>query len=146
MTAPWKESYDKPRQSIQQQRHHFANKSLYCQSYDLSSGHVWRWNLDHKEGWTPKNWCCGIMLEKTLESPLYCKKIKPVNPKWNQPWISIERTIAGAEVSILWPPDVKGWLTGKDLDAGKDWRQEEKGMTDDEIVGWHHWLNGHGFE
>ena len=128
------------------QRHHFANKSLYCQSYDLSSGHVWRWNLDHKEGWIPKNQCYGIMLEKILESPLYCKKIKAVNPKWNQPWIFIERTIAGAEVPILWPPDVKGKLIGKDPNAGKDWGQEEKRATEHEMVGWSYQLNGRAFE
>ena len=103
--------------------------------------------LDHKEGWAPKNWCFWIVvLEKTLESPLDCKEIKPVNPKGNQPWIFIGRTDAKAEAPILWPPDVKNWLIGKDSDAGKDWRREKKGMTEDEMVGWHHQLNGHESE
>ena len=106
---------------------------------------VYRCELDHKEGWAPKNWFRIMVLEKTLESPLDCKEIKSVNPKGNQPWIFTERTDAEAEVPILWPPDVKNWLTGKDPDAGKDWRQEEKGTTEDEMVGWHHRLNGHEF-
>ena len=109
----------------------------------LSSSHVWLWELDHKEGWAPKNWCFStVVLEKTLESPLDCK-IKPVNPKGNQSWIFIGRTDAEAETTILWPPDVKNWLLRKDPAAGKDWRQEEKGTTEDEMVGWRHWLNGH---
>ena len=95
----------------------------------------------------PKNWCFRTMvLEKTLETPLDCKEIKPVNPKGNQSWIFIGRTNAEAEAPILWPPDVKNWLLGKDPDAGKDWRWEEKGATEDEMVGWPHWLNGHEFE
>ena len=102
------------------------------------------WELDHKEGWAPKNWCFQtVVLKKILESPLGCK-IKPVNPKWNQSWIFIGRT--DAETPILWPPDAKSLLTGKDPDAGKDWGQEEKGMTEDEMVGWYHRLNGHEFE
>ena len=146
MLAPWKKSFDKPGQCIKKQRHHFADKGPYSQSYDFSSS-VWRWELDHKEGWAPKNWCFWtVMLEKTLESPLDCKEIKPVNPKGNQPWIFIGRTEAEAKASILWPPDVKSWLIGKDPDAGKDWRQEEKDATEDEMVGWHHQLNGHEFE
>ena len=105
------------------------------------------WELDHKESWVLKNWCFWtLLLEKTLESPLDCKEIKPVNPKGNWPWIFIGRTDAEAEALILWPPDAKNWLIGKDPDTGKDWRQEEKGMTEDEMVGWHHLLNGHGFE
>ena len=105
------------------------------------------WELDHKEGWAPKNWCFWtVVLEKTLESPLDCKEIQPVNPKGNQSWIFIGRTDAEAEAPILWPPDVKNWLTGKDPGAGKDWRQEDKGTTDDEMVGWHHWLDGHEWE
>ena len=100
----------------------------------------------HKESWVLKNWWFWtVVLEKTLESPLDCKEIKPVNPKENQPWIFIGRTDAEAEAPILWPPDAKNWLTGKGLDAGKDWRQKEKGMTEDEMVGWDHWLNGHEF-
>ena len=103
--------------------------------------------LDYKESWTPKNWCFWtVVLEKTLESPLDCKEIKAVNSKGNQSWIFIGRIDAEAETPILWPPDVKNWLTGKDSDAGKDWRQEKKQMTEDEMVGWHHWLDGHEFE
>ena len=102
------------------------------------------WELDHKEGWAVKNWCFQtVVLEKTLENPLDHEEIKPVNPKGNQPWIFIGRT--DAEIPVLWPSDAKSWLIGKDPDAGKDWRQEEKGMTEDEMVGWHHQLNGHGF-
>ena len=98
------------------------------------------WELEYKESWVPKNWCFWtVVLEKTLESPLYCKKIKPVNPKGNQLLIFIGRTDAEAEAPILWPPDAKNWFTGKDPDAGKDWRQEGKGMTEDEMVGWHQW-------
>ena len=113
----------------------------------FSSGHVWMWELDYKESWVLNNWCFWtVVLEKTLESPLDCKEIQPVNPKGNQSWVFIGRTDAEAEAPILWPPDVKSWLIGKDPDAGKDWRQEEKGITEDEMVGWHHWLNGHEFE
>ena len=111
----------------------------------FSSSHKWIWSLDYKENWTLKNWCFWtVVLEKTLKSPLDCKEIQPVNPKGNQSWICIRRT--DAEVSIFWPPDGKNWLIGKDLDAGKDWRQEEKGRTEDEIVGWHHRLNKNEFE
>ena len=117
------------------------------QSYGFSNSHVWMWELDHKEGWTPKNWFFWtVVLEKTLESPLDSKEIQPVNPKGNHSWIFPRRTDTEAETSILWPPDVKNWLICKDPDAGKDWRREEKGMTGDETVGWHHWLNGHEFE
>ena len=102
------------------------------------------WELYHKENWVLQNWCFWtVVLEKTLESPLDCKEIKLVNPKGNQSWIFIGRT--GAEAPILWPPDAKNWLIGKDPDAGQDWRQEEKGMTEDEMVGWYHQLDGHGF-
>ena len=116
------------------------------QGYDFSSGHVWMWELDYKESWALKNWFFWtVVLEKTLESPLDCKEIQPVHPKGNQSWIFIGRTDAEAETPILWPPDVKNWLIWKDPDAGKDWGQEEKGMIEDEMVGWHYWLNGHGF-
>ena len=143
--APWKEHYDKPRQHFKKQRRHFANKGLYNQSYGFSSSHVWVWELDHKEGWAPKNWCFWtVELEKTVESPLDGKEIKPVNPQRNQSWIFIGRT--DAEAPILWAHDAKSRLIGKDLDAGKDWGREEKGATEDETVGWHHWLNGHEFE
>ena len=112
-----------------------------------SNSHAWIWELDRKEGWTPKNSNFQIVvLQKTLESPLDWKEIKPVNPKGNQTWIFTGRTDAEAEAPILCLPDVKNWLTGKDSDAGKDWGQEEKGMTEDEMVGCHHWLNGHEFE
>ena len=105
------------------------------------------WEFDYKESWVPKNWCFWtVVVEKTLESPWDCKEIQPVHPKGNQSWIFIGRTDAEAETPILWPPDAKDWLTGKDPGAGKDWRREEKGTTEDEMVGWHHWLNGHEFE
>ena len=127
------------------QRYPFANKGPSSQSYGFSSSHVWMWELDHKEGWVPKNWCfCTVVLEKTLESPSDCKEIKPINPKENQPWIYMGKT--GAEMLVLWPPDGKNQLIGKYPNAGQDWRQEEKGTTEDEMVGWHHWLNGHEFE
>ena len=145
--APWKKSYDQPRQHIKKQRHYFASKCPSSQRYGFSSSHVWMWELDYKESWVPKNWCFWtVVLKKTLESPLDCKEIQPVLPKGHQSWIFIERSDAEAETPILWPPDAKNWLTGKDPDAGKDWRQEEKAMTEDEMVGWHHWLNGHEFE
>ena len=109
--------------------------------------HVWIWKLDYKENWVLKNWCFWTeVLEKTLDSPLDCKEIQPVHPKGNQSWIFIGRTDAEVDAPILWPPDVKNWLIGKDPDAGKDWRQEEKGITEDEMLGWHRWLDGHEFE
>ena len=120
---------------------------MSSQNYGFSSSHVWMWELDHKESWVPKKWCFWtVVLGKTLASLLDCKEIQPVHPKGNQSWIFIGRTDAEAETAILWPPDVKNWLTGKDPDAGKDWKQEEKGTTEDEMVGWHHRLNGHEFE
>ena len=146
MLTPWKENYDQPRQHIKKQRHYFANKSLSSQSNGFSSSHVWMWELDCKENWALKNWCfCTVVLEKTLENPLDSKEIQPVHPKGNQSWIFIRRTDAEAETPVLWPPDVKSWLIGKDCDAGKDWGQEEKGTIEDEMVGWHHRLNGHEF-
>ena len=111
--------------------------------------HVWIRELDYKESWAPKNWCfLTVVLEKTLESPcpLDCKEIKPVYPKGNQSWVLIGRTDAEAETPILWPPDTKNWLLRKDPDAGKDWRWKETGTTEDEMVGWHHRLDGHEFE
>ena len=147
MLIPWKKSYGKPRQCIEKQRHYFSGKGLSSQSYGVSSSHVRMWELDHKEGWALKNWCIWtVVLEKTLESPLDSKEIHAVHPKGNQSWIFIGRTDAEAETPILWPSHVKSWLIGKDSDAGKDWRQEEKGMTEGEMVGWHHRLNGHEFE
>ena len=125
---------------LQSRDRHLADKGPSGQSYGFSSGHVWMWELNHKESWALNNWCFWtVVSEKTLESPLGFKEIKPVNPKGNRPWIFIGTT--EAEVAMLWPPDPKDWLTGKDSDAGKDWGQEEKGETEDEMVGWHHWLN-----
>ena len=142
LLAPWKKSYDQPSQHSKKQRHYFTNKGLSSQSYGFYSSHVWMWELDSKESWTPKNWCFWtVVLEKTLESPLDCKEIEPVHPKGNQSWIFIGRTDAEAETPILWPPYAKNWLIWKDPDAGKDWEQEEKGMAEDEMVGWHHWLS-----
>ena len=137
-------SLEEPTQYIKKERHYFADKSTSSQRYGFSSNHVWMWELDHKESWVLKKWCFWtVVLEKTLERPLDSKEIKPVNPKGNQPWIFIGRT--DAEAPILWPPDAKNWLIGKDPDAGKDWRQAEKGTTEDEVVGWHHRLNGPEF-
>ena len=136
--APWKK---KPWQTST------VYKGPCSQSYGFSCSLACMWELGHKEGWTPKNWrFWAVVLEKTLESPLDWKEIKSVSPKGNQSWIFIGRTDVEAETPILWPPDVKSWLTGKDPDAGKDWRQEEQGTTEDEMVGWHHWLNRHEFE
>ena len=147
MLAHWKESYDQLRQHIQKQRHYFANKGPSSQGYGFSSSHTWMWELDYKESWALKNWCFWtVVLEKTLQSPLDCKEIKPVSPKGNQSWIFIGRTDAEAETPILWPPDAKNLFIGKGPDAGKDWRWEEKGTTANEMVGWHHWLNEHEFE
>ena len=143
----WKKSYDQLRQHIKKRRHYFANKGLSSQSYGFSSGHVWIWELDYEESWVPKNWCFWtVVLEKTLESPLDCKEIQPVHPKGSQSWIFIGRANAETEPPVLWPLDVKNWLTGKDPDVGKNWRQEEKGMTEDKMTGWHHQLDGHEFE
>ena len=141
--APWKESYDKPRQCIKKQRHHFADKGHIVKAmvfpavmYGCERWTTWKLSA--------KNWCFWtVVLEKTLESPLDRKEIKPVNPKGNQPWIFIGRTDAAAEAPILRPPDAKSQLIGKDPDARKDWGQNEKGMTEDKMVGWHHRLNGH---
>ena len=132
--------------NIKKQRHYFANKGLSCQSYGFSSGHVWTWELVYKESWAPKNWCFWtVVLEKTLESPLNSKEIQPVHPKGDQSWVFIGRTDAEAETPILWLPDAKSWLIEKDPNAEKDWEQEEKEMTEDEMIGWYHWINGHEF-
>ena len=131
--------------SILKSRHHFANKGPYSQRYGFSSSRVQIWELDHKEGWALKNWFLRtVVLKKTLESPSDNKEIKLVNPKWNQPWIFTWR--ADAEAPILLLPDANSGLLGKDRDAGKDWRQEKKGVTEKEMVGWHRQLNGHGFQ
>ena len=140
---PWKKSYDQP---IKKQRHYFANKGPSSQGYGFSSSQEWMWELDYKESWAPKNWCFWtVVLEKTLESPLDCKEFQPVHPKGYQSWIFTGQADVEAETPVLWPPDVKSWLIWKDTDAGKDWRQEKKGMTENEIVGWYHRLNGHEF-
>ena len=132
--AAWEESYDKSRQCIKKLRLHFADKCLYSQGYGFSSSHVWMWELDHKEGWALRNWCFQIaVLEKTPESPLSFKEIKPVTVKGNQPWIFIGSTDVEAKASVLWPLDGKSQLTGKDPDVGKDWRQKEKGVAEDEM-------------
>ena len=124
-----------------------SDKDPSSQGYGFSCGHVWMWELDYKESWAPRNWCfCTVVLEKTLESPLDFKEIQPLNPKGDRSWVFIGRTEVEAQTPILWPPDAKSWLIGKDPDAGKDWGQEEKGTTEDEMVGWHHRLDGHGFE
>ena len=139
-------SYDQPRQHIKKQRYYFSNKVLSGQGYGFSTSHVWMWELDYKESWVPRNWCFWtVVLEKTLQSPLDCKGIQPVHPKGNWSWIFTGRTDAKAETPILWPPDGKNWLFWKNPNAGKDWRLEEKGITEDEMVGWCHWLNGHEF-
>ena len=130
------------------QRYYFANKVPSSQGNGFSSGHVWMWELECEESWAPKNWCFWtVMLVKTLESPLDCKEIKPdLHPKGDQSWVFIGGTDAEAEAPVLWPPHAKIWLIGKDPDAGRDWGQEEKGTTEDEVAGWHHRLNGHEFE
>ena len=146
MLVPWQKNYDKTRQHIKKQRHYFANKRSSRQSYGISSSHVWMWELDYKESWVLKNCCLWTtVLEKTFESPLDCKEIQPVNLKRNQSWIFIGRTDVEAETAILWPPDAKSWLW-KDPDAGKDWRWEDKAMTEYEMVEWHHQLNGYDFK
>ena len=120
MLAPWKKSYDKPRQHIKKHKHYFADKGPYSQSYGFSCSHGWMWELGYKEGWVPKNWCFWTMvLEKTLESPLDCKEIQPVHPKGNQSWIFIGRIDVEAETPILWPPDARADSLEKTLMLGK---------------------------
>ena len=145
MLAPWKKSYDQLRQHIKKQRLYFARKGPSSQSYGFSSSHLRMWELDYKESWVLDNWCFWtVVLEKTLESPLDYKEIQPVHPRGNQSWVFIGRT--EAEAPVLWPPDLKNWLIGKDPNAGGDWRWEEKQMTEDEMVGWHHQLDGQEFD
>ena len=139
-------SYHQPREHVKKQRHYLVNKGPSSQDCGFSCSHGWMWELGCKESWAPNNWCFWtVVLEKTLESPLDCKEVLPVHPKGNQSWIFFESTDAEAETLILWPPDMKSWLIWKDPDAGKDWRQEETGTTEDKMVGWHHWLNRHEF-
>ena len=143
MLAPWKVSCDKPRQQIKKQRYHFVNKISYSQSYVFCSSHVQMWELYNNESWALKNWCFwAVVLEKTLESPMDCKEIQAAHSKGDQSWDFFGRNDAKAENTIVWPPHTKNWLTGKDPDAGRDWGQEEKGTTEDEMAGWHHWLDG----
>ena len=145
--APWKKSYAKPRQSIKKQSHYLANKVCLAKVMFFSSSHVWMWELDHKESLVLKSWCFWtVVLEKILESSLDCKEIQPVHPKGDQSSIFIESMDAEAETPNFWPSDARNQLTGKSSDAGKDWRQEERETTEDEMVGWHHWLNGHESE
>ena len=153
-TCSLEEKLHQPRQHIKKQRHYFANKGLSSQSYGFSSSHVWMWELNHKERWAPENWCFWtMMLEKTLESSFHCKQIQPVHCKGNQSWMNILWKVnignignLESETPVLCPPNAKSWLIWKDTDAGRDWRQKEKGMIEVEMVGWHHRLNGHEFE
>ena len=143
MLTVWKKSYDQTRQHIKKHRHYFAYRGPSSQGYGFSSNHVWMWELDYKQSWVPKNWCFWtVVLEKTLESPLDCKKIQPMHSEGGQPWDFFGRNDAKAEAPVLWPPHAKSWLIGKDSDAGRDWGQEEKGMVEDEMAGWHRWLDG----
>ena len=147
MLAAWKESYGKPRQCDKKKRHHFADEVSYSQNYSFSSSHMQMWELDSKKGWMRNNWCfCIVVLEKTLESTCTTSYIKPVNHKRNQPWIFIGRIDAEAEAPTLWPTDMKRRLNGKDPVAGKEWKKKGKGVTEDEMVGRHHWPNGYEFE
>ena len=136
MITPWKESYDQSKEHIKKQRHYFVNKGPSSLSFGFSSSHVWMWMLDYKESWALKNWCFWtVVLEKILESPLDTKEIQPVNPKGNQSWLFIGRADVEVEIPILCPSFANNWLIGKDPDAGKDWRWEEKGMTEDKKFG-----------
>ena len=144
MLAPWKKSYDKPRQCIKKKRFHIADKSPYSQSYGFSNNHIWIWELDCKECRAPNHWCLWtVVLEKIPKCPLDSKEIKPVNVKENQPWIFIGRT--DAEWTILWSPDVNSQLIGKDCDGRKDWKQKKR-VAENEMVEWHHQCNGHELE
>ena len=146
MLAPWKKGYDQPRQHMKKQRYYFVDNGLSSQSFDFSSSHVGIWEMDYKESWALKNWWFWtVVLEKTLESPLDCKEIQPVHPR-DQSWVFIGGTDVEVKTPILWPHDVKNWLIRKHPGAGKDWRQKEKGMTENEMVGWHHRLHEHEFE
>ena len=143
MLAPWKKSYDQPRQHIKKQRHYFVCL-VKAMVFPVVMYGCETWS---EESWVPKNWCFWtVVLEKTHESPLDCKVIQPVHPKGDQSWVFIGRTDAKAETPILWPPHATSWLTEKDPDDGRDWGQEEKVVTEDKIAGWHHQLNGHEFQ
>ena len=132
----WIRGYGKPKQCLKKHRHHFVNKATYSQGYGLSSSHIQIWELDHKEGWAMKNWCFPtVVLEKTLEDSLDSKEVKRVNPKGNQPWMFIGRVDSEAKAQILWPPDAESWLIGKDLDARKDWKQENRAIENEMVYG-----------
>ena len=138
---------DKSRQLIKKQRHYFTNKSPSSQSYGFSRSHVRMWELDHKESWAPKNWCFWtVVLEKTLESPLGCKEIQTAHPKGNQSWIFIGKTDAEAEITIFWPPDAKKLTHLKRPWCWERWKAKGEGATEDEMVGWHPWINGRKFK
>ena len=144
MIASWQESYDKPSQCVEKQRHYSPKKGLYSQGYGLPSHHVCLWELDHTEGRTPKKWCLQIVvLDKTPENSLGSKEIKLVNFKGNEPWIHIGRTDAEAEAPVFWSPNANSWLIGKVPDSGKDWGQMEKRASENEMAGWYHWCDGH---
>ena len=143
LPSPWPQTWNWRQLKIKKQGHYFANKGPSSQGYGFSSGHVWIWELDCEESWAPKNgWFWTVVLEKTLESPLDCTESQLVHPKGDQPWDFFGRNDAKAEIPVLWPPHAKSWLIGKDSDAGSDWGQEEKGTTEDEMAGCHHWLDG----
>ena len=147
MLTSWKKSYDQPRQPIEKQRHYLPAKVHLVKAIIFSSGHIWMWELDHKESWVSKNWCFWtVVLEKTLESPWTAKRSNQSILKEISPWCSLEGLMLKLKLPILWPPHAKNLLIGKDPDAGRDWGQREKGTTEDEMVGWHHRLNGHEFE
>ena len=132
---------------LKKQRHYFINKGPSSQSYGFSRSLVWMWELEYKQSWALKNWCFWtVVLEKTLESPLDCRESQPVHLKGNQSWIFIGRTDGDTGTPIFWPSDEKNQLIGKDPDVGKDWKQEEKGTTEDETAGQHHFHDGHEFQ
>ena len=146
MLTSWKKSYDKPRQLNKKPRRDIVDKGLSSQSYGFSSSHVWMWELDNNEGWELKNWYFWTVALKYSWNTLDSKEIKPVSPG-NQPWIFIGRIDAETEALIFWPPDIKSWLIENDPDSGiVCWQEERGGATEDEMVGWHHWLDGHEFE
>ena len=145
--VPWKKSYTSLDSILKSRDITLPTEVHLVKAVVFSSSHVWMWELDYKESWALKNWCFWtVVLEKTLESPLDCKEIQPVHSKGDQSWVFIGRSDVEAEIPMFWPPDVKSWLIWKDPDAGKDWGQEEKGSTQDEVIGWHHQLNGHESE
>ena len=146
MLSPWIKSYDRPRQCIEKEWHHFSDKDLYTQNYDFSSSHVQIQKLDHKEGWVPNNWSFELWCwRRILRVPWTAKRSNQSILKEIIPEYSLEGLMLKLKLQYLWPPDAKSWLIGKDPDAGKDWGQKKR-MAKDEMVGWHHWLNGHELE